>query len=573
MSRSQRVKPTAVAESLADYFLEVTTEKWERGPSPQETNLERYRGILGYSEDRKPIRTPESLAEGCLAFMREVTHFEPKPYQEEIVRRLLKRKRLAVRAPRKAGKSAVSANLILWFAAVHDICKVPTTAGAWAQLEEFLWPEIHLWHSKADWGLIGRKPKMNVLDFSFGGSEDDNIKPTASAFAIRSDEPEKMEGAHSPNVLLLMDEAKVIEDATFDAVEGTLSGASKYALVVSTPGPQTGRFYELHTETEKFSDWDRMHITYEMVRDGFADEEDRQAHIKWAEDRKRQWGSDSAMYRNHVLAEFADTGDECIIPLEWVEAAMERHDAWKAAGYPQDWLIEPEKRSVGADIAGKGKDKTVLAPREGNAIRELKKRHRTSTMDTANTLMDDFASQYPSLNIESDGMGVGVYDRCVEIKANAESGTPQRNVRITSVISGSKTDEKDKSGELGFRDKRSLMWWRMREMLDPESGMDLMLPNDKDLKKELITPKWELQPGGIIKVEKKEEIRKRLKGKSTDNADAVIIAFSESSTVIVVETVRVSPEVKQAPNSGRGRVGGTIYDPRQSRWLRSLWRR
>jgi hypothetical protein len=584
--RNNKVNPSAVSASLADYLLEISIEKWEAGPPLEELRLKRYRGNVPVAEGRslfhdarwttndedllelsKEIEfwqppTPDSRGEGALAFMREVTGFKPRPYQEEVVRRLYKKRRLCVRSPRGAGKSAIAANIILHFFVVHNPCKVPTTAGSWAQLEDYLWPEIHLWAGRADWSLLGIKPKINLLDMSIGGSDDGLIKPAQKSFAIRSDEPEKLEGAHSENVLCVFDEAKVIDEATFDAVEGTLSHEGAFALVISTPGSPQGRFYDIQSRKKGFQDWDVMHITFQAQVDALEGAK-RDAKIAWANARREQWGEDSPMFKNHVLGEFADTGDDNIIPLEWVMAAVERWKKWRDRGFPEgeEWIGKKNLRAIGADIAGQGKDRTCLSFRMGYAIKEITFKHKASTMDTANKLMS-LAGSWPVIRIEADGMGVGVFDRCREIKTNQEQ--EYRNTVVQSVIAGSKTTSKDKSGELGFWNMRSFLWWRMREMLEPGSGYDVMLPDDAELIGDLTTPKWELREGagefkGRIKVEGKDDIRKRL-GRSTDAADAVIISLAEDIVVIVTETVRVQTSVPDKP-------GTTFYDagnPRRS---------
>lgn len=583
--RANKVHPSAVAESLADHLLEISIEKWEAGPPLAELRLKRYKGFQPFDtdgvslfddsrwatsdDDLKELAReiafwndpdPESRGDGAIAFMREVAGFSPRPYQLDIVKRLYRNRRLCVRSPRGAGKSAIAANIILHFFTVHNPCKVPTTAGSWAQLEEFLWPEIHLWAGRADWSMLGFKPKINLLDMSIGGSEDGLIKPTQRAFAIRSDEPEKIEGAHSENVLIVFDEAKAIEEATFDATEGTLSHAGAYALIISTPGAPIGRFWDIQSRKPGYQDWDIRHITFQEQVDALEGEK-REAKLKWAAARAEQWGENSPMYRNHVLGEFADTGDDQLIPLEWVEAAVERWKKWRDAGFPEteEWVGQPKKRALGADIAGQGKDRTAIAKRIGYGIREIEYKHKASTMDTANRLMA-YSGQFPTIRIEADGMGVGVYDRCRELLSNHPD--VYKGVHVQSVVSGSKSSAKDKSGELGFVNMRSYLWWRMREMLEPGSGFDVMLPDDPKLIGDLTTPKWELKDGagefkGRIAVEKKDDIRKRL-GRSTDSADAVIIVLADDIAPVITESVRVAATVD--------RSGRTFYDvqgPRQ----------
>lgn len=586
--RAQKVKPTAVAESLADHLLTISVDKWESGPPPAELRLKRYRGHQPFNADGDSLFDDsrwatddadlkelnkeiafwlepdgESRGDACIAFMREVAGFTPRRYQEEVVKRLFRNRRHCVRSPRGAGKSAIAANIVIYFVTVHAPCKVPTTAGSWGQLEEFLWPEIRLWVGRADWSLVGIKPKTNLLDMSFGAEDGDVTQSTQKAFAIASDKPELIEGAHSEHVLILFDEAKAIPPSTFDATEGTLSHAGAYALIISTPGTITGRFYEIQSRAKGTLDWDVQHITFKDQVDAL-DGEKKAAKIKWAADRKEQWGEDSPMYRNHVLGEFADTGEDSVIPLEHVEIAMARWRRWKEAGFPEDeeWVGVEPKRAMGADIAGQGKDRTCVARRIGVGIRELEFRHKATTMQTANRLMAD-TTNYPLVKIESDGIGAGVYDRCVEIKANDETDL-YRGVIVLSVVAGSKTMQRDKSGELGFWNKRSALWWRMRELLDPDNGHGVMLPDDSSLKSDLTTPKWELREGsgefkGRIKVESKDDIRKRLPGgRSTDAADAVIIALDDESTVAFTETVRVKATSASVP-------GATFYDVQNPR--------
>jgi hypothetical protein len=593
MPRKDRAKPTAYSESLADHLLEISVEKWDAGAPITEIRMMRYQGQVPYDADgvslfhderwvtsdealkelareirswEKPDR--ESRGDGAVAFMREVTGFKLRPYQEEVVKRMYRNRRLCVRSPRGAGKSAIAANIIIHFLTVNNPCKIPTTAGSWAQLEEFLWPEIRLWVGRADWGLLGIKPKVNLLDMSFGDSDDDTVTSTQRAFAIRADEPEKMEGAHSENVLIVFDEAKAIEEPTFDAVEGTLSHEGAYALMISTPGNKIGRFADIQNKDGKYSDWDVMHITYQMQVDALEGAK-REAKIAWAEARRRQWGEDSPMYRNHVLGEFADVDDSCIISPDHVALAVDRWKKWRDAGFPDtdEWVTNPNIRMAGADIAGQGKDRTALSHRIGYGIREIEYKHKASTMKTANTLMAE-SGQYPVIKIETDGIGAGVYDRCKEILETdhelPEADRVYPGVSVHPIVAGSKSTARDKSGELGFVNKRSELWWKVREMLEPDSGFHVMLPDDDDLIKELSTPKWELKDGageykGRISVEKKDDIRKRLKGKSTDAADSVIIVLGDDGVEPLEVSVRVTVQVDQ-------QTGTTFYDqaaPRQ----------
>ena len=141
-----------------------------------------------------------------------------------------------------AGKTTAVALAVLWFATTRDAAGVSwkclTTAGAWRQLEQFLWPEIHTWARRIRWDADGPRPVHARRSFCSSNS----ISTFGSAFAVASDDPANIEGAHADSILYVFDEAKAIADATFDAAEGAFSGPGEaLGLACSTPGePEAG---------------------------------------------------------------------------------------------------------------------------------------------------------------------------------------------------------------------------------------------------------------------------------------------------------------------------------------------
>jgi len=112
--------------------------------------------------------------------------------------------------------------------------------------------------------------------------------------------------------------------------------------------------------------------------------------------------------------------------------------------------------------------------------------------------------------VDEIGLGAGVVDRLRE-----------QGKRVLPFNASAGTGHRDKSGELGFADTRSAAWWNLREMLETEP---LALPPDDRLIGDLTAPHWRVMSGGRVKVESKDDIKKRL-GRSTDDGDAVIQAF------------------------------------------------
>lgn len=429
------------------------------------------------------------------------------PYQHDTLAALVQHHRAAVRSLHGAGKTMTAALATLWFAVTRDGLdwKAPTTAGGWRQLAKYLWPEIHKWARRIRWDVVGRPqfdPRTELLDLSLKLS-------TGEAFALASDDPALIEGAHADHLLFVFDESKNISAELFDAAEGAFMGATgteAFALAISTPGDPSGRFYDIHRRAPGYEDWWTRHVTLaEALAAGRMTQEK-------ADQRKRQWGESSAVYQNRILGEFAASEEGAVCPLAWVEAAIER---WR------DWQDSGERlgaaQVVGTDVARSGMAETVHALRAGNTITDLRAYQGQDTMETAGQVAGILAANPGCLAvIDVVGLGAGPVDRLRE-----------QGAAVLAFSAGAKTDAKDATGEQGFVNLRSAAWWHLRELLDPGSRVapPVRLPPDDMLIGDLTAPKWRTTSFGKIEVESKDSIAKRI-GRSTDRGDAVMQAFA-----------------------------------------------
>jgi hypothetical protein len=435
----------------------------------------------------------------------------PTQYQLRILEAVRVHKRVAVRSLHGIGKTTVEAWIFLWFATTRDgddiDWKAVTTAGVWRQLSKYLWPEIHKWAKRLRWDRLGRSAfvrKVELLDLAL--KLDDG-----EGFAVASDDPQKIEGVHADAVLYLYDEAKAIGADTFDASEGAFAGAGDdtpreaYALAMSTPGAPFGRFADIHHRKSGFEDWHVIHVTLaDAIESG-------RVSLQWADRMARQWGVESAVYKNRVLGDFAAEDEDGVIPLAWIEAANERWLAWrdnpKASGLPT---------ALGVDVAHYGTDSTALALRCGPVVARIDSHQRVSTTHTVG-LVQSCVLRWPQtltlVIVDSIGVGAGVYDQL------SEWGAP-----VLGFVASESTDLRDRSGQFGFRNKRSAAWWRMRELLDPAYDSQIALPPDDELTGDLVTPHWRIVTGGQIAVESTDDIRSRL-GRSPDKGTAVVQSF------------------------------------------------
>jgi len=427
----------------------------------------------------------------------------PTVYQHEVLTELPIRRRIAMRGPHSLGKTALASWVILWFALTRDAMpggdwKVVSTASVWRQLAQYLWPEIHKWSRRLRWERIGRgcfDERTELLDRMLKLSN-------GEAFAAASDKPERLEGAHADRLLYVFDEAKAIPSATFDAAEGALASGDCLALAISTPGEPVGRFYEINQRKPGFGDWWVRHVTKDEV---IAERPDS-GFEKWAENRLLQWPKESALYQNRVLGEFASSDEDGMIPLAWVEAANER---WRLLEKSGEW--GPLTR-LGCDIADGGQDQNSIARRHGMAIRKLDRPSERDTMGVAGRIAGIQEQHNVDAVVDAIGIGAGVTARLREL-----------GLSVVAFSASERTDKRDLSGEIRFRNKRAAAWWNLRELLDPANGHEVALPPDDLLMGDLTAPHWHDTSSGV-QVESKDDIRKRL-GRSTDDGDAVVMAF------------------------------------------------
>lgn len=473
-------------------------------------------------------------------------------YQRDVLQRFPQVHRATVRAPHGAGKTALSALAILWFALTRDggDWKALTTAGSWRQLYVYLWPEIHKWARRLRWEIVGRPPfdRDELLQTKLQLT-------TGAATAVASNKPELLEGAHADQILYLFDESKSIGADTFDAAEGAFSGGAMgeesdvrsaeseavgrrkypleaFALSISTPGEPYGRFYDIHSRKPGFEDWWVRHVTLEEAQ--------RAGRItrQWAEQRKAMWGESSAVYQNKVRGEFCVQEESGVIPLAWIEEAMERHDAITQA-IAEGKLDEPPLTLLSADIAYSGSNQTAIARFRQDYVEAIETALHVDTMTTAGKLMGICrsacgvsAAELARLSdseqrqrlrrvkvvVDVIGVGAGVYDRCKEQGAHA-----------IPFNAAEKTDRTDRTGELEMLNRRSAAWWGLREALDPTYFPTLCLPRDDRLLTELKLPKWKQNSTGKIVVESKDDIARRLntlnaKSKSEQNSTSTDLA-------------------------------------------------
>ena len=219
-----------------------------------------------------------------------------------------------------------------------------------------------------------------------------------------------------------------------------------------------------------------------------------------------QYGIDSNVVLVEVMGQFPRADDQTIISAELVRAAMNR-DVELTASEPIVW---------GVDIARMGNDASAICKRQGNTVFEIKTFKQLDLMELCGVITNEYnttptSAQPVEVCLDAGGLGIGVYD-----KLNEEGTVPVRAVNVSEAPSVKGT----------YLNLRVELWFNIRDWL---MRRDCSLPKDEALFAELIAPQYDFNSVGKIRMESKQQMRRRGIA-SPDRADALALSFASAGT-------------------------------------------
>lgn len=416
------------------------------------------------------------------------------------------KRRFSVRAGHGPGKSTVEAWLILWFVLFHRNLKVPVTANSQDQLRDVVWAEISRWHRELP-------PFMRDMIEITAERVFVKADPEA-AFAVartaRPEKPEALQGFHAETLAFFIEEASGIEDIIFETAGGALSSANSWVFMFANPTRTSGYFYRSHHANR--DSWRCYHVPCSHSS---------RVSPNYAQEIEREYGRSSNVYRVRVEGEFPLTEDDSVISLGIIRAAVGREIALTDAS--PVW---------GLDVARFGDDSSALVKRQGRRLlepsREWKKLDlmQLCGIISREYTMTPIETRPTSINIDVIGLGSGVVDRLREL------GLPARGINVGESPS---TDE---GRYMRLRDE---LWFKAREWFETRA---VLIPDDEPLIAELVVPKYKIESSGKIKVESKDEMKKRGE-RSPNRADAFCLTLATPD--IHIEHRRSTAQVDYDP--------------------------
>jgi len=415
--------------------------------------------------------------------------FGEKPYsrQEEILKALKNKRRVAVRSGHGVGKTKTAAWAAWWFFVTHPYSKVITTAPAGRQLRKILWAEIK--------ALARKIPPMIRANFEILETDiymrDRNGKRIDDWFitARTADKPESMQGFHAPFLLYVIDEATGIADEILFAIEGALTTDAKI-LMIANPTKTSGYYYDAFHKNAEL--WERIHI---------ASTESPFVSRDWIENAKKMWGEDSDLYRVKVLGEFPRASADSLLPLDWIDKATNA-----------EINIEDNKEiRVGVDVARYGADETVImvieTDNENVRVIDYEAMQGRETTATARRALN-IARQYNAacINVDDTGVGGGVTDILRE---------ESQDIPVNPVIFGGSPTE---SPEL-YSNLKAQLYFKLRDYMNPNTPGKISIPNEPKLIRDLSAIR--------VGYTSRDRIKIIDPPKSPDYADALVLALAK----------------------------------------------
>lgn len=476
-------------------------------------------------------------------FIRDVLKARLDAEQQSIVSSVQFNPMTAVASGTARGKDFVSACIALSFmyltpkwkdGKLIENTKIAMTAPTDRQVRNIMVPEIRRLYRNAGClpgRLVGYDIRTNYEEWFLTG------------FKAGDDNHEAWSGFHAVNTMFLVTEASGLSESTYNAIEGNLQGNSRL-LIVFNPNIPTG-YAARAMKSERFAKFRLNSLNAEnvvakkIIIPGQVD-------YDWVKDKVDAWCSkiqesdfnegegdfrfDNGIYRPNdlfrvkVLGMFPKVAEDVLIPYEWVELANKRWIEYNESGFSSKKTLR-----IGVDVAGMGRDSSVLCFRQGNYVSEFKEHQsagKADHMHVVGLVENALRKRGSKAFVDTIGEGAGVYSRLLELGLG--------NAYSCKFSEGAK-GFKDVTGQYEFANMRAYCYWAVRDWLDPKNGNYPALPPNSRLLEELTEIRWKFSSSGQIFIEAKEDIKKRIK-RSPDIADSLANTFYPKDNMSINES-------------------------------------
>ncbi len=413
-------------------------------------------------------------------------------------------KRTAIASGHNIGKTFDAAVIINQFLDSYPGAMILLTAPTWQSVVNRIYRETRVMRQRARMPLGGRILTDQIV-----------IDEDWKAVALSTRIPDSFQGLHAENVLIVFDEAQMVEPDIWDAAETSLSAGNARMLVLGNPIYTVGRFFDcFHSDKER---WAHVNISclehpnIEAARNGMPIPYPSAVTLEWCDHIKAKYGERSPWYQSRVLGQFPAEGHDSLIPLAYLEQCANITPPGQPAGRT--------RRHMGVDLARFGMDESKAVLLDGMRVAKIDTWSQASTTESAARIKElAVAWDVPGEQVHVDvgAMGAGVVDIL------RDGGMPVDAVDFGEAPGN---DWLHVIGtEAKIKNRRAALYWTARLLL--RAGA-LSIPAEYvDLWQQLTSMRYLFHPqSGELMIEPKEDIRTRI-GRSPDDADALVCALS-----------------------------------------------
>jgi phage terminase large subunit len=471
--------------------------------------------------------------------------------QIEIVRAVARFSRTAVATGQKVGKSICAAILAFWWIVIHPNGNVILTAPTAAQVRSTLWKEVKKLHELAGerlkhiGGFGGTAFKLPEIGFK-------DVEGHQLIAGRATNQPTRMQGASGDEQLYVVDEASGVSDDILAAIDGNLMGGGRL-LLLGNPNHNSGALYDaFHSKKDLYY---RIQVSSEETPNFIARKKVIKGLAEYREimQRRQIWGRDGKGYENHyqyqvrVQGKFPSSAANQVVSAWIIDLAEQRWQAFAGALLdnagigPEQYHSDPNIRAqvdaifldpeyaplvLGVDPKREGRDSMVVQARRGSRVYLPDEFTEELDGPQAKERVLEVINKYRRGNewvhvlVDRTGLGNSPFDF---LKIIAE----KERIYLYGVVWGGapRKTEKDLAGEDSFKTYQDL---RAELMFEVERRLrtDLIMQPFQRRRDDLLAPRYHLGRHNELIVENKEQVRKRLNGKSCDFYDALAISLA-----------------------------------------------
>ena len=419
--------------------------------------------------------------------------------------------------------SAVAAG---WWVDTRFNSMVQSTAPTYEQVHAQLWEEIRKLHTE-----VGLPGQVNEQDQWKRPMLNEATGRTKNILVGQGRKPADnnihgFHGIHRPDgVLVLLDEGCGLHQSLFTGAEAITTATFDRQLTTGNPDDPATEFGDIFAN--RGSQWNLITVSAfdtpnftgeaDELRRKYKDDPEKAAYVErmldglpkpeTVEEQRELWGEDSPRYLSKVLAQFPLVAEDSLFTPSEIATGLANK-------------IEPGENAfkvLGVDPARYGEDKAALVLCTEGKIEVVATYQTMDLMELAARVHKHAMDlEVDQVRVDAVGLGGGVLDRLIQLSRAA--GKPYAVIEMQAASRA--------PDPTLHRNARA--YWNDSFKHKLRSG-NIDLPDDKELLNEMSRVRYEF-PNGIMKIESKEDMRKR--GVPSPNIlDAAVMAAAPIASI------------------------------------------